>query len=287
MHNHITYISFFLKSIQGKNRDKNLSVLFNDLQYPIHRPYIKEALNYFYNELGISYNEINSYKVAYNTLIVIDYLIKSNVISEINLNTTISEFSNFIHPTRDPYNLNNINYDSFLKNNFNRKIVYENNNVSIIALQGDIFNYIDQFNVACLHVSDATINRGWDTFINQTDLITRMDFEIQKNGLNTGALHYIIPTVNCLNYLYLFENTRIINDNQQEVNERLHGCLNEVTTNAPLASNIVFNGLMGENYENDINIQRFLNFLSDYIQNNETNIKTVYIISKNRGILEI
>ena len=287
------FIKGFLKSIYDTESNLTLLQLKNDLQKINQPTYIEKAVRRFYT-LGFDYDEILPQKLVFMALCVLDNLITNNSFPEIQENTSVRELSPLIGKIKvDPLNLNQVNIQEYLSKHYHRKIIFESDNVSIVALQGDVFNCIDQFNVACLHIPDNwdLIGMDWNKYKNQTNLVERLDFNLlatNGNEIPEQNLVSITPSINHLNYLYLFENNRTVNNEEREIENRLHNCLNEVVEKAPLANRIVFNGLLDENYENIRNIQPFIYVLSNYFQNNnETNIKTIYIISKNKAILEI
>ena len=221
----------------------------------------------------------------------IDYSIKNNDFPDVNEETTISQLSSLIKSINiDSLGFNQINFEEYLKIHFNRKVIFLNNKVSIVALQGDIFNYIEQFNIACLHIPSSfnSIFTHWSDYKNRSNLLSSIDSDFLNNNneIPEQKLISVIPSKNYFNYLYLFQNDHLVNVEQQEVQNRLYNFLNQVAENAPLTNSIVFNRyLVGNNYMEMIH--PFFNVLSNYFQNNnKTNIKSIYIISKNRAILE-
>jgi hypothetical protein len=283
-------IRAFLMALNSKKNNTTLSSLSDDLKQPNRPIYVKDALSQFYDKIGFGYDKILPQKLIFSSLIAIDYLINNNDFPDIHANTSIKQLAESLGNATDPCRLNQINFEEELRKNFSRRIIYEDNNVSIISMVGNIFDNIDKFNVACLHNSvDAPINEYWNNF--QTEIIeqNRIEYDLlENNKIPRQRMLSILPSKNLLNYIYLFPDNRVVNGNHQDIQNRLFNCLNQVIENAPLARSLVFNGFLTENDQYREIIRPFFNVLINYFQeNNETNIKTIYIISKKDLILEL
>ena len=86
-----------------------------------------------------------------------------------------------------------------------------------------------------------------------------------------------------LSYLYLFDRAKKYEEN--EIQLIVNRALTEVNQLCPFAKSIVFNGIMHPNHDNTANIEPVLNAINNFLENNETNFKFIYIISNNREIL--
>ena len=138
-------IRLFLQRISHLN-NISLNQLRNELLMPTPQPYIKNAIDHIYI-LGYTREEILPQNLILTSLIAIDYLIKNNDLPNINENTLVNQlYPNLGNGNNDPYNLNIIAVNEYLRTNFNRQIITQNNNTSVIAMQANnIFDFLDQF----------------------------------------------------------------------------------------------------------------------------------------------
>ncbi len=270
----------------------SLNQLRNDLQMPNRQLYINNAVNQFYN-LGYTNDEILPQNLIFITLIAVDYLINSNDFPEINENTLVNQlYPNLGNNNNDPYGLNQIEVNDYLRTNFNRIIVNQHNNTSVIAMQADVFDYLDQFNFTCLHLPNhSSIFYDWLDFVNSHDLpnninpLENININDDIKDLPKNRLININPRINQLNYIYLFPNDYLTENIEDTITNSINACLNAININQPNVRNIVFNGFLNANLMHQINVHYVIDSIRAFIQNNDTNFDTIYIISKNEAIL--
>jgi hypothetical protein len=268
-------------------RDYNptLYQLRNDLIQINPKPEIIKIINRIY-DIGFQDN-FNIVELRIHLYKWIEYLLQNHA-DLINLESTRSDLIENLE-------VRNISYDTYFEipKDANRNLVVNVlstiKNTKVIGYVNDIFVNLKDFDVAFLHCPDnGSLGRPFFRFFEDNNLYNKIKLigetpdEFEFNSIPINEVIKLHPSLEHLNYLYLFDkNIRFI---ESEVQYIVNNALKSVNTLCPFAKSIVFNGIMSPT--NDyLNIKPFLAAINNFLENNETNFKFIYIITNNRAIL--